>query len=107
MSRKEKSSLIWLLTLASPSEIVNTADGIEVDNIGAYNPSSGRIDLVGFNPTAVEGDVIKISSKPANQSTIRPLRATVLDIDTMRRNSCMLYIHTYIILLGELYCEEL
>ena len=64
-------------------EIVNTADGIEVDNIGAYNPSSGRIDLVGFNPTAVEGDVIKISSKPANQSTIRPLRATVLDIDTV------------------------
>ena len=64
-------------------EIVNTADGIEVDNIGAYNPSSGRIDLVGFNPTAVEGDVIKISSKPANQSTIRPLRATVLDIDTI------------------------
>ena len=64
-------------------EIVNTADGIEVDNIGAYNPSSGRIDLIGFNPTAVEGDVIKISSKPANQSTIRPLRATVLDIDTV------------------------
>ena len=64
-------------------EIVNTADGIEVDNIGAFNPSSGRIDLVGFNPTAVEGDVIKISSKPANQSTIRPLRATVLDIDTV------------------------
>ena len=31
----------------------------------------------------IEGDVIKISSKPANQSTIRPLRATVLDIDTV------------------------
>ena len=64
-------------------EIVNTADGIEVDNVGQYNPSTGRIDLVGFNPTAIEGDAIKISAKPANQSTIRPLRATVLDIDTV------------------------
>ena len=64
-------------------EIVNTADGVEVDNVGEYNPSSGRIDLVGFNPTAIEGDAIKISAKPANQSTIRPLRATVLDIDTV------------------------
>ena len=33
--------------------------------------------------TWIIGDVIKISSKPANQSTIRPLRATVLDIDTI------------------------
>ena len=64
-------------------EIVNTADGIEVDNIGAYNPTSGRIDLVGFNPTVIEGDAIKISAKPANESTIRPLRASVLDVDTV------------------------
>ena len=64
-------------------EIVNTADGVEVDNVGAYNPTSGRIDLVGFNPTAIEGDAIKISAKPANESTIRPLRASILDVDTV------------------------
>jgi len=64
-------------------EIINTADGVEVDNIGAYNPVTGRIDLVGFNPTAIEGDSIKISAKPANESTIRPLRASVLDVDTV------------------------
>jgi len=63
-------------------QIVNTGGGVEVDNIGSYNTSAGRVDLVGFNPTSFSGDAIKFSVVPANQSTIRPLRATVLDIDT-------------------------
>jgi len=83
-------------------EIVNTGDTVEVDNIGAYNPSSGRIDLIGFNPTAVEGASIKISAKPANQSTIRPLRATVLDVDTVVSNTRALldYQETQVALAG-------
>ena len=65
-------------------QIVNTSGGVEVDNIGSYSTSTGKINLVGFNPTAIEGGVIKFSATPANQSTIRPLRATVLDIDTSK-----------------------
>ena len=36
---------------------------------------------MGFAPTAIEGDAIKFSATPANQSTVRPLRNFILDID--------------------------
>jgi len=62
-------------------QVVNTGGGVEVDNIGSYDTAAGRVDLVGFNPTSFSGDAIKFSAVPANQSTIRPLRATVLDVD--------------------------
>ena len=64
-------------------QIVNTGGAVEVDNIGSFDAPAGRVDLVGFNPTSISGDAIKITATPANQSTIRPLRATVLDIDTV------------------------
>lgn len=63
-------------------EIINISQGIEVDNIGSFDSKAGRVNLVGFNPTFVEGDEIKISARPANESTIRPLRASVIDIDS-------------------------
>ena len=66
---------------SSVLQIVNTDGAVAVDNIGSYNTEAGRVDLVGFNPTSFSGDAIKFSATPANQSTIRPLRATVLDID--------------------------
>ena len=83
-------------------EIVNTAEGVEVDNVGGYNPASGRIDLVGFNPTAIEGTEIKISAKPANESTIRPLRASIIDIDTVnsKSNAVLDYQETQVALAG-------
>ena len=62
-------------------QIVNTGGTIEVDNIGSYDAALGKITLVGFAPTDFAGDHIKFSATPANQSTIRPLRATVIDID--------------------------
>ena len=62
-------------------EVVNTSGGIEVDNVGSFDSKAGRVNLVGFNPTAVEGGEIKISARPANESTIRPLRASIIDID--------------------------
>jgi len=62
-------------------EIINTSEGVEADNIGSFNPKAGRVNLVGFNPTAVVGGELKISARPANESTIRPLRASVIDID--------------------------
>ena len=64
-------------------QIVNADGGIEVDNIGTYSPDTGVVRLEGFNPTSIEGgSELKISVVPANQSTIRPLRNYVLNIDT-------------------------
>lgn len=59
-----------------------SSDGIEVDNIGSYEPSTGTVTLNGFNPSAVEGSIIKVSATPANQGTIRPLLNYILDVDT-------------------------
>ena len=39
------------------------------------------IKLTEFNPTAIEGDFIKISSTPTDQSTVRPLRQHILKFD--------------------------
>ncbi len=62
-------------------EIINSSEGVESDNIGSFNPKAGRVNLVGFSPTDVLGGELKISVRPANESTIRPLRASVIDID--------------------------
>jgi hypothetical protein len=59
-----------------------SSDGIEVDNIGSYEPSTGTVTLSGFNPSAVDGSIIKVSATPANQGTIRPLLNYILDVDT-------------------------
>lgn len=64
-------------------QIINADGGVEVDNIGTYTPDTGVVRLEGFNPSSVEGGAeIKISVLPANQSTVRPLRNYVLNIDT-------------------------
>ena len=78
------------------------AGGIEVDNIGSYNPTAGRIDLVGFRPTAIVGSAIKVSALPANQSTVRPLRASILNIDSeiSKANAVLDYQQTQVSLTG-------
>ncbi len=63
-------------------QIIATGGQVEVDNIGSFDTTKGTLTLVGFNPTAIVGSSIKFSVVPANQSTIRPLRNFVLDIDT-------------------------
>ena len=62
-------------------EVVDTSGNVVIDNIGSYNAAAGRIDLTGLNVTAFEGTSIKISVLPTNQSTIRPLRASLLNLD--------------------------
>ncbi len=62
-------------------QIIGDGGQTESENIGSYDEINGRIDLVGFAPTAIEGDAIKFSATPANQSTVRPLRNFILDID--------------------------
>ena len=63
-------------------QIISIDGTVEVDNIGSYNNLTGVVSIIGFKPTAFEGSAIDISILPANQSTIRPLRNYILDIDT-------------------------
>lgn len=64
-------------------EIVNLDGTVKVDNVGEYNDTTGTILIQGFNPTSVIGGTeLKISAVPVNQSTIRPLRNYILDIDS-------------------------
>jgi len=62
-------------------EVVDTSGNVVIDNIGSYTAAAGRIDLTGLNVTAFEGTSIKVSVLPTNQSTIRPLRASLLNLD--------------------------
>jgi len=64
-------------------ELVNIDNEVEIDNIGEYNQDTGVVLLQGFNPTELEGgsSELKISVTPANQSTIRPLRNYVIQLD--------------------------
>ena len=59
-----------------------SSNEILVDNIGSYTPLSGKLNIVGFLPTTVQNSgVLKVSVKPANESTIRPLRNYIIDND--------------------------
>ena len=63
-------------------EIVNIDGDVEVDNIGEYDTGTGKVLIQGFNPVSIEGGIVlKISVTPNNQSTIRPLRNYILDLD--------------------------
>ena len=63
-------------------QIVNIATGvIMVDNIGTFDSDAGTVNLVGFNPSAISGTEIKVTVRPANESTIRPLRGYILSYD--------------------------
>ena len=62
-------------------QIISTDGTIEIDNAGSYDTAKGTVTLTGFTPTAFEGSEIIIEAAPANQSTVRPLRNYILDID--------------------------
>jgi len=68
-------------------QVVSVDGTIEVDNVGSYNAVSGTISIVGFKPSSFEGNSISLKATPANQSTIRPLRNYVVDIDTALSSS--------------------
>jgi hypothetical protein len=63
-------------------QIQSLAEEVIIDNIGEYTPSTGVVELTAFNPEAATNDIIKISAVPTNESTIRPLRNYVIDIDS-------------------------
>ena len=63
-------------------ENANTGQ-VLVDNVASFTPPTGKVNLVGFLPTSVQNDgVLKIGVVPANESTIRPLRNYIIDVDT-------------------------
>jgi len=64
-------------------QIVNSLGSVEIDNIGSYEPLTGTVNITGFAPTAITAgtNFIKLTCTPANQSTIRPLRSYILDLD--------------------------
>lgn len=62
-------------------QIINEFDEVVIDNIGNYNQANGVVTLLNFSPSSFDGEAIKISVFPANQSTIRPLRNYILELD--------------------------
>ena len=69
-------------------QIVDIDDNVVVDNIGSYYPQFGRINIVGFAPTAISvGSQIQLTTIPANQSTVKPLRNYILDLDPNRTSA--------------------
>ena len=64
-------------------QIVNVDGVVVVDNIGQYFPTSGEVRLVGFAPQSIQtGTTINLTVIPANQSTVRPLRNYLLDLNS-------------------------
>ena len=65
-------------------QIVNSSAAIEVDNIGSYEETTGVVSLVGFNPTGITSgqNFLKLTVKPSNEATIKPLRNYILSLDT-------------------------
>jgi hypothetical protein len=64
-------------------QIVDVEDRVVVDNIGQYFPITGEVRIVGFAPQSIQtGAAINLTVIPANQSTIRPLRNYILDLNS-------------------------
>lgn len=62
-------------------EIINLTGELLADNVGSYNATKGIIQIIGFKPDSYIGTEIKLTVVPANESTIRPLRNYILDVD--------------------------
>ena len=64
-------------------QVINSVGEVEVDNIGSFDNLQGKIIITGFAPTEITSGVtyLKASAVPSNQSTVRPLRSYILDLD--------------------------
>ena len=71
--------------LSSNKLQVVTLDGLTtlVDNVGSFDPATGILTIVGFQPNSIIGSVnyIKVSVTPANQSAVAPQRQDILQFD--------------------------
>ena len=82
-----QSCFITNLLKSNVLQVISVDGTVEVDNIGDYQSATGKITLNGFKPSSFEGSAIQVAVTPANQSTIRPLRNFVIDIDTQASSS--------------------
>jgi hypothetical protein len=64
-------------------QIISSTGEIEVDNIGSFDNLQGKVTITGFAPASITAgvDFLKVTALPSNQSTVRPLRSYILDID--------------------------
>jgi|TARA_B110000483_G_scaffold171698_2_gene203176 hypothetical protein len=78
-----KIALIKNALSSTKLQITDTLNNVLVDNVGQYTPKTGKIELVGFNPTAITSGntFIKLSSTPVNENVIKPLRNFVISLD--------------------------
>ena len=76
--------------LNSTSLNIQDVDGnILLDNVGEYNPNTGKVSIVGFAPGAFIGGntFIKVSVIPDNPAVIKPLRNYILRFDATNSSS--------------------
>lgn len=79
--------------LASTTLQIFDLDGnILLDNVGQYNPQTGAVDIVGFNPSAITGggNFLKIRAVPENESFVSPLRNYIIKLDTTKSSATAL-----------------
>ena len=69
---------------SSVIQIIDVLGNLIASNIGSYDAETGVVDIIGTNIENFEGDNIKISVVPFNQSTVRPLRNYLLTYDPTR-----------------------
>ncbi len=64
-------------------QVVDPNNTPVVDNIGSYDPTTGKVMLVGFAPGLItSGETfIKINAVPASDNVIKPLRNYYFDMD--------------------------
>ena len=68
-------------------QVVNvSSNSVVVDNVGTYNPTSGRVNFVGLQVDSLIGgnSYITVSVVPANESAISPQREYILEQDAPR-----------------------
>ena len=70
-------------------QIYDLDGNVLADNIGEYNPTTGIVNIIGFKPQRLLFGVnyIKLSVKPENEATIKPLRNYVFSIDASKSSS--------------------
>ena len=56
---------------------------VKTNNIGSFDPLTGKLDIVSFKPTGLSGGAgfIKLSATPANQSAISPTFNEIINFD--------------------------
>ena len=64
-------------------QIVSLDEIVLNSNCGSYDPGAGELNLQGVNVQSLIGgsNFIKVTALPSNQSTVRPLRNSILELD--------------------------